>query len=277
SVFYLRDVAGPADGSFLTLAASPCVSFDAKTRQSSGITGNAIAQAFSPSGELFASSGTDLEVHRVQQGKIESRVFPIVCKGGTPAFSSDGKYMAVLNADLTQVLRLPADDALARKIGLRGRYSWAAFSPNGKYVAPNGSTAGLSSVRIIQVRATGTGEPIGEALTLDADLVAADFSPDSSLIASVTGIHGQPAQLRIWNWQTGSQICPPVHFDAEPVWTRFAPDGKAVAVHCMNGDVFLIDPTSGSQLLHLTCKMPRQTQGTYPWMSGRGTIGFSHD
>ncbi len=126
-------------------------------------------------------------------------------------------------------------------------------------------------------RETATGTPVGKALELNADLVAADFSPDAELMAAVTGIHGERAQLRIWNWRTGSLVCQPVPFDSEPVWTCFAPDGMAVAVHCMNGEAFLFDPTSGSRLLHLTCQVPRHTQGTYPWKSGRGTIGFSHD
>jgi len=45
----------------------------------------------------------------------------------------------------------------------------------------------------------------------------------------------------------------------------------------MNGDAFLIDPTTGAKLHHFICKTRREHEGTYPWMSGRGTIGFSHD
>ena len=277
SLLDLRELAASPDGNLLALAKRESVSVDTTTRQPSSATGNALALAFSTDSKFFASSGIDLEVHRVQPGKLGSRVFPMVCKGGQAAFSNDGKFMAVLNRGLTQVWRLPADTSLDRKMSLDGRSSWVAFSSNGRYVAPIGKTAGLSSVHTIQVRESATGKPAGKALGLGADLVAAGFSPDGELMATVTGLHGEPAQLRIWNWQRGSLVCEPVRFDSEPVWTCFAPDGKAVAVHCMDGQAFLIDPNNGRQLLHLNCKVPREHVGTYPWMSGRGTIGFSHD
>ena len=86
---------------------------------------------------------------------------------------------------------------------LNGSSSWAAFSPDGKYAAPIGKPAG-SSVRIFQVSEAATGKPTGTPVTLKADLIAADFSPDGVLIAAVTGIHDQEKQLRIWNWRTGA-------------------------------------------------------------------------
>ncbi len=274
-LFNLRGVTVSPNGSLLALATGNSVNFDTKTRRSSRVTGNVLAQAFSPNGKLFAFSGIDLEVRPIQQGQIESRLFPIMPKGGSPAFSSDGRFMAVLSPGLTQVWRLPAEYSLSRTLPFHGGSSWAGFSPNGKYVMPIGTTAGLSSVRRIRVLEAASGTPVGEPLELNADLVAADFSPDSSLIAAVTGIHAQPAQLRIWNWHTGKLVCRPVEFDSEPIWTCFAPDGKAVAVHCMNGDAFLVDPATGSRLLHVTC--PPRTGSKYPWASGRGTIGFSRD
>jgi serine/threonine protein kinase/WD40 repeat protein len=275
---WLYDVAISPDGGLLSLATGNSVNFDAKTRAASRITGVVQGLAFSPNGKLFAFGNTDIEVRSVSQSKIGSRAFPTVCKGGQPAFSSDGKYMAVQYGGLTQVLRLPRDslNSLARQAPFNGQSSWTGFSPDGKYVAPIGTTKGSSTVRSIQVRQAATGTPVGEALELNADLVAAGFSPDSQLMAVVTGIHGDPAQLRIWNWQAGSLVCDPVHFDSEPVWTCFAPDGHAVAVHCMDGKAFLIDPSTGHQLLHWSCT-PRHTRGAYPWASGRGTIAFSRD
>ena len=139
-----------------------------------------------------------------------------------------------------------------------GQSSWAGFSPDGKYVAPIGKTTGFSSIRSIQVREAASGTAIGEALQLNADLVAADFSPDSQLMAVVTGIHGDPAQLRIWNWRTGSLVCKPVQFDSEPVWTCFAPDGKAVAVHCMNGEAFPDRPNKWQPARALDIEAPAE-------------------
>src|SRR5262249_53489881 len=128
------------NGSLLALATGNSVNFDTKTRRSSRVTGNVLAQAFSPNGKLFAFSGIDLEVRRIQQGQIESRLFPIVPKGGSPAFSSDGRFMAVLNRGLTQVWKLPAESSLSRTLPVNGRSSWAGFSPNGEYVVPIGTT-----------------------------------------------------------------------------------------------------------------------------------------
>ena len=106
----LRGVAVSPDGRLLALATGNSVNFDAKTRAPSRITGNVLSLAFSPKGNFFAfSSGMDVEVRSVQQGKIGSRAFPIVSNGGQAAFSSDGKYMAVQYRGLTQVLRLPRE------------------------------------------------------------------------------------------------------------------------------------------------------------------------
>jgi WD40 repeat protein len=69
----------------------------------------------------------------------------------------------------------------------------------------------------------------------------------------------------------------PFQLDSEPVSTCFAPDGKAVAVHCMNGTAILLNPSTGGELLRVKCRATRTVEGSYPWMSGRGTIGFSHD
>ena len=274
----LRDASVSPAGNILALATRNSVNFDARTRQPSRITGSVLSQSFSPDGRYFAfSSGIDLEVRVIRQGKIDTRAFPALSQVGRPAFSSDGRYLAALTKGLTQVWRLPAGASPVRRLPLNGRSSWAAFSPDGKYVAPVGKTTGSSTVRTIQVREAATGTPVGQPLGLDADLIAADFSPDGELIAAVTGIHGDKAQLRIWNWRSGSQVCEPVPFDAEPVWTCFGPDGKTVAVHLMNGQAVLIDPANGRLLLRLTCRMPRERPDTYPWKSGRGTIGFSHD
>jgi serine/threonine protein kinase/WD40 repeat protein len=276
-----RGVAVSPDGNLFVVAGTQTAEttqvFDVKTRQMTTRLGNALRLAFSPNGRYFASSGTDLEVRTVQPGQIGSRVFPYLGKGGSAAFSHDGRFLALLTKGLTHIWELPKENSLTRRFPHGGRSSWGAFSPDGCHVASVGKTSGTSTVRTIQVRETETGQPAGQPLALDANLVAADFSPNGELMAAVTGAGDDTPQLRIWNWRTGSLVGEPFGMNSEPVSTRFAPDGKAVAVHCMDGQAFLVDSMSGKQLLHITCKVTRQRPGTFPYMAGRGTIGFSHD
>jgi WD40 repeat protein len=142
-------------------------------------------------------------------------------------------------------------------------------------VAPIGIMDGGPEVRALQVFESATGKPAGPEMDLSGMLVSAAFSPDGRLIAGLTGIGQDPRQLRIWDWRTGTQVCPPFALDSEPVWVAYAPDGKAVAIHCIDGKVALVDPATGRAVLRAQCAERRA--GGYTRMSGRGTIRFSRD
>jgi serine/threonine protein kinase/WD40 repeat protein len=253
--------------------------FNAGTRKPIHTFGATEYAAFNLNGSLIANSSVGVEVCRIGQGQSFSRPFPIVNMGDHSAFSNDGKYLAVLNTGLVQVWRIPASSAGAQavhKVSLNGGSGWAGFSRDGQYMVPIGWTYGPTKVRTLQVCETATGRPAGSALSLDADLVSADFSPDGRLVATLTGIKKDKRQLRLWNWQTGNLACPAFPLDSEPIWAVFAPDGKAMAVHCMNGSAILIDPATGSESRRVQCRATRPA-GSYPWASGRGTICFSRD
>ncbi len=272
-----RDVAASPDGHMIAVGSAM---YSARTRKQIQAFSNIVGMAFGPNGRLFANWDQGVEVYKIEPGKSKSRVFPIVNRGAHPAFSGDGKFMAILDIGVVQVFRVPTTSSstpLSHKVRLDGGFTWAAFSPDGQYTMPIGKTAGSTTVKTIQVCATATGEPVGEALALDAELISADFSPNSQLVAAVTGKHEDPRQLRIWNWRTGTLVCKPFQFDSEPVSTCFAPDGKAVAVHCIDGTAILVDPSTGGELLRVKCGATRTVEGSYPWMSRRGTIGFSRD
>ncbi len=273
-----RAVAASLDGGMIAVGSAM---YNAKTRREIQAFGNTISMAFGPSGRLFANADAGVEVYQIEPGKQKSRPFPILNKGAQPAFSKDRKYMAILDTGgVVQVFRIPSSSPnapLSHRVYLDGRLTWAAFSRDGQYTAPIGNTAGTTTVHTIQVCATATGSPAGKALALDANLIGADFSPDGLLIAAVTGRHGDPRLLRIWNWQTGTLASAPFPLDAEPVSLCFAPNGRAVAVHDMNGTAILVDPATGKELLRVQCRATRVDKASYPWMTGRGTIAFSRD
>ncbi len=273
-----RAVAASPDGGMIAVGSAI---YNAKTRREIQTFSNTISMAFGPSGRLFANADAGVEVYQIEPGKQKSRPFPLVNKGAQPAFSKNRKYMAILDAGgLVQVFRIPSSSPntpLSHKVHLDGRFTWAAFSRDGQYTAPIGNTAGTTTVQTIQVCATATGSPAGKALALGANLIGADFSPDGLLIAAVTGRESDPRLLRIWNWQTGTLASAPFRLNAEPVSLCFAPDGRAVAVHDMDGSVILIDPATGKELLRVQCQTTRVDKSSYPWMTGRGTIAFSRD
>ncbi len=271
-----RAVAASPDGSMIAVGSAI---FSARTRQEIQTFTNTISLAFGPTG-LVANSDAGVEVYRIEPGKTKSHAFPIVNKGAQPAFSREGKYMAIIDDGIVQVFQIPSGSSpasLSHKVPLDGSSTWATFSRDGQYTAPIGNTAGSTTVRTIQVCATATGKPVGKPLALDANLIGADFSPDGLLIAAVTGRHGDSARLQIWNWQTGVLASAPFRLDSEPVSLCFAPDGKAVAVHDMNGLAILVDPATGNELLRVQCQATRMAKDSYPWMTGRGTIAFSRD
>jgi WD40 repeat protein len=272
-----RGIAVSPDGGTVALGH---LLFNVSTKQLVQSVTNSYDQTFSPNGELFANSDATIQVYRTAQGKAMNRAFPTLNRKGCSAFSNDGKYMAVLSGGVVQVMSIPHDPRMASVSRITrndGHALGMAFSHDGQYVMPIGNTGRVTEVRTLQVRETATGKSAGKALPLDADLVSADFSPDGQLVAVLTGSHQDKRQLRIWNWQKGSLVCPPFSLDSEPVWVSFAPDGKAVAAHCMNGSDFLIDPATGGELLRVQCRTIRLPAGSYEMRLGHGSIGFSHD
>ena len=187
--------------------------------------------------------------------------------------------MAILDTGVVQVFRVPTSSSatpLSHKVHLDGGLRGQRFRATGN-TRPHRQDDRFHDGQNDPGVCDRDWKPVGKALALDAELISADFSPNSQLVAAVTGKHEDPRQLRIWNWRTGTLASTPFQFDSEPVSTCFAPDGKAVAVHGMNGTAILVDPSTGGELLRVQCRATRTDEGSYPWMTGRGTIAFSRD
>ncbi|MDG3002251.1 serine/threonine-protein kinase [Paludisphaera mucosa] len=118
----------------------------------------------------------------------------------------------------------------------------AAFNETGTLLAAVGNQGTLRvwNARDLTVRWTRTAH---------ADRIhALAFSPDASRIA--TG--ACDGLLRFWDAESGRQAGE-VRLTSQPFAIAYAPDGASLAVACGEGDIHIIDPTTGAILRTLRC------------------------
>jgi serine/threonine protein kinase/WD40 repeat protein len=276
NIWNMRDMVASADGRTVALALGMSELYDVPTRKAVQSHEGSFGPSFSAKSDLYAFDGTrGIEVHRLSGGRMGALAGPILNLHGQTAFSRDGKYLAVLGQGVATIWRVPRPTTSIRTLRFRGRSSWAAFSPDSRYVAPIGTMDGEPEVTAMQVMEVATGQPAAAEIPLHAALVSAAFSPDGNRMACLTGIKSDPRELRIWEWQTGTQVLPTLKLEAEPVWVAYSPDGGALAVHDKDGRVAMLEAATGRPLYTVQCGAVRK--GGYPWIAGRGTIRFSRD
>jgi serine/threonine protein kinase/WD40 repeat protein len=225
-------------------------------------------------GKLIATYAGTNEIRPIEGGHIGAVTFPLTPTGYAAGLSEGARFVAIAADERVVVYKLSTHGQEEHVAKLDGSATWPGFLPDGKHVFPIGITDGNSNVRHLQVFEAGTGLPASTEMELGGRLVSAAPSPDGRLIAALTGLGDDPRRLSLWDWKSGQQVGSGLPLDFEPRWVDYAPDGEAVVVQGVDGKIILVQPADNRVLLRAQCA---DVMPGYPWVTGRGTIRFSHD
>ena len=156
-------------------------------------------------------------------------------------FSFDGHYVLTTSDDgLAKLWDVGSQKALKDFGGGQDRVSYAAFSPDGKYIV-------TASANGAQIWDTTTGDKL-HTLQGHKDIVnTAAFSPDSKLVATA----GYDKTVMVWNALDGSQVKVLSGHTGTIREIRFSPDGNHLATEAEDETARIWDIHSGSaHVLH---------------------------
>jgi WD40 repeat protein len=195
------------------------------------------ALAFSPDGQLLATSGNGNLIHLWDASTGQKRrILVDQANVSNIAFSPDGKLMAAGDSK-GSVLTWQVDSGAVRHV-LKGHAALVqsvTFSPDGQTVT-SGSTD-----RTVRIWDAATGEPVHVLSGHRAPVVSVAVSPDGKLLAST----GEDDTLRLWEVATGKEL----RITGGQVWSvAFSPDGKWLAAATSNGAIRLRDVATGHEV-----------------------------
>ncbi|MEF3272900.1 MAG: serine/threonine protein kinase [Chloroflexus sp.] len=226
--------------------------------------------AYSPDGLLAAVAVGSA----VQLRNAETFVLQMTFTGHTGdvsalAFSPDGTILASGSQDdpVVRLWDVRNGRELAQLVGHEDWIRSLAFSSDGRLLA---SGSADRTVRIWDV----TQRETVMILRGHSDLLGnVAFSPDGRRLASAS----RDGTARLWDLTSGRQINT-FRFDAPvdpnsntPFWLTgiaFSPDGRQIAVGCINGNVYLLDAANGS--------VQHELRGHDGWVVIRG-VAYSPD
>jgi WD40 repeat protein/serine/threonine protein kinase len=229
--------------------------------------------AFSPDGTLLASAGKDNEVKiwDPATGQLLQRLTDFAAEVETVAFSSDGRMLAA--GDWAGVIHIwevrprtrpaaPGDPPIGRQIwsaappdhGM-GRHLWSiAFSPDGRYFAAAGGSAGAREpcgATLWRIKPDGNHDA-GTSLDLHRLPWLANsrptgcvaFSPDSQLLAWVEWNR----TVHLWDLEASRELpFPPVRLAAGQYSVAFHPISKHLIFVADSGLAEAWDVTTGQR------------------------------
>jgi WD40 repeat protein len=147
-----------------------------------------------------------------------------------PAFSPDGKLLAVCTDSLVTVYELPSLRELYCN-PCPGMWTVAvAFSPDSKCMAVgSGGGAGTDQSCVVQIWQATSGQRIR---TLENDYYSTwdlAFSPDGRYLAAACGVYIKSGAVKVWEVATGREIAALGGYE-DCVWkVAFSPDGRRLA------------------------------------------------
>jgi WD40 repeat protein len=243
----VRSVSFSPDGA--TLAS---VSFDGTTRLwnmslfhnlgwSADVGGFSVA-AFSPDGRSLATAGLDgmVSLWDLASGRQE-RLPTAIRENGVSAmaFSPDGRSLATAGVDgMVRLWDLASGRQSGRAIAVSHStvVSAVAFSPDGLTLA----TAAGYTVRMWDVT---SGRQSGTPISLSAQVIALEFSPRGTIVATVT----LDQSARLWDVATRRQVATLGTLHGVSAVT-FSPDGGTLATAQSDGTARLWDIATGREV-----------------------------
>jgi WD40 repeat protein len=161
------------------------------------------AVAFSPEGTVLATASEDqcLLLWDVASGEPFASAFEEGLLGNLLTFSPDGKLLAAGGGSRGWVVTVweIASGRRLYSIWPSGRVCGLSFSPDGKFLA-----VGLNTLRVTLWDAA-TGQKYARPLQHKGPVRAVAYSPDGSLLATISGDRAQTVQV----WEVGTG--PPYH------------------------------------------------------------------
>ncbi|WP_298821324.1 serine/threonine protein kinase [Chloroflexus sp.] len=228
------------------------------------------ASAYSPNGQLAAVAvGSAVQLRNAETFVLQMTLTGHTGDVSSLAFSPDGAILAS-GAQDDPIVRL-WDVRNGRELAqLRGHDDWIrslAFSPDGRLLA---SGSADRTVRIWDVDRRETLVILRGHTDFLGNIA---FSPDGQRLASAS----RDGTARLWDVVSGRQIdtfrfsAPVDPTSNTPFWLTgiaFSPDGRQIAVGSIDGNIYLLDATSGN--------VQHELRGHDGWVVIRG-VAYSPD
>lgn len=190
----------------------------------------------SPDGRLAATASTDgkIRLWDVDRGVEARESIPAPSSFGTLLFSPEGKRLAVVQYDKTEVWSVPPGKAPLVTIPGGG---WeAVWTPDGRRLATSDGEE-----RRVTVWDAATGEPAGPPIQFSDSTQILVASPDSRRLA--VGFDG--GTVRLVNPENAEIVGPPLRHAKDARAAGFTADSTVLATAGLDGTVHLWDAATG--------------------------------
>jgi WD40 repeat protein/tRNA A-37 threonylcarbamoyl transferase component Bud32 len=155
------------------------------------------------------------------------------------SFSPDGKLVLLAWCSKAAQLRDAATGDLLREFPHRDRVYFAAFSPDGRYVA---TTSKDGEAKVWE---TATGNPAGPPLVHNGEVNWAQFSPDGNKLLAVRDRH----YVQLWDWRNGLRLAPEIPRRSNLYHASLSPNGTNILTTAWSGYAHVYDAVS-SRLMY---------------------------